>query len=80
MQTENVKSLRTLGCAWKFSKKGTYCVILFAFSLCLDEHANIFMYEYCKNQIAHITLFKTENWIRDLKIKIENSECKMIRR
>jgi hypothetical protein len=38
------------------------------------------MYEYCKNQIAHITLFKTENWIRDLKIKIENSECKMIRR
>ena len=51
MQTEKVKSLRTLGCAWKFSKKGTYCVILFAFSLCLDEHANIFMYEYCKNQI-----------------------------
>jgi len=51
MQTENVKSLRTLGCAWKFSKKGTYYVILFAFSLCIDEHANIFMYEYCKNQI-----------------------------
>jgi hypothetical protein len=36
------------------------------------------MYEHCKNQIAHITLFKTENWIRDLKLKLGNSDCWMV--
>ena len=37
------------------------------------------MYEHYKTQIAHITLFKTKNWIKDLKLKLENSACKMTR-
>jgi hypothetical protein len=48
--------------------------------LCLDERANIFMYEYCKNKIAHITLFKIENGIRDSELEIEYSDCKITRR